>query len=280
MGELFKLEQVTDKLTRIIGSTGENMYLAVGNERALLIDTGVGLGSLKAVVTELTDKPITVVITHGHVDHAFGAAEFDDVYMSSKDNDIFQLHSDMGTRMGYCQMSPLDWVRSAGPESYLPAATGFKELNDGDVFELGGLTIEIYAFPGHTIGSMTVLFKEERLLLTGDAANLATFMFFSGSPSIEAYRETILEYKARMEGKYDKILLSHGSDVLEPELLDVLVETCDAIMTGTDNGIRMDFMGEEAYAAFEMAFHPETGFGRVDGKRGNIVYSKKNIFRQ
>lgn len=279
MESLFKLEQVTNKITRIVGSTGENMYLAVGDERALLIDTGVGIGSLKAVVDQLTDKPIMVVITHGHVDHAFGAAEFDDVYMSSKDNDIFSLHSDMGTRIGYCQMSPIEAVRSAGPESFLPASSGFKELSDGDVFELGALTAEIYELPGHTLGSMTVLFKEERLLLTGDAANPGTFMFFPGCPSIEEYRENLVTYKARMEGKYDKILLSHGSDILEPELLDVLLETCDAIMTDSADSIRMDFMGEEAYSAFEMTFG-EQGFGRKDGKIGNIMYSKKNVFKK
>ncbi len=278
MEGLFKLEQVTDKITRIVGSTGENMYLAVGSKKALLIDTGVGIGSLKAIVDALTDKPVTVVITHGHVDHAFGAAEFDDVYMSSKDNEILELHSDMGMRIGYCQMSPIEEVRTAGPEAYLPAPTGLKELNNGDVFDLGGLTAEIYAFPGHTVGSMTVLFKEERLLLTGDAANPGTFMFFPGSPSIEEYRENIIAYKAQMEGKYDKILLSHGSEILEPQLLDVLLETCDAIMNGTADSIRMDFMGEEAYCAFEMVF--DNGFGRKDGKIGNIMYSKKNVFKK
>ncbi len=279
MEGLFKLEKVTDKITRIVGSTGENMYLAVGTKRAVLIDTGVGLGSLKAVVDSLTDKPVTVVITHGHVDHAFGAVEFDDVYMSSKDKDIFELHSDMATRMGYCQRGPIEGGHSVGPESFLPAATGFKELEDGDVFELGELTLEIYAFPGHTLGSMTVLFKEERLLLTGDAANPGTFLFFPGCPSIEEYRENILTYKARMEGKYDKILLSHGSEILAPQLLDVLIETCDAIMLGTADSERMDFMGEEAYCAFEMVFG-ENYIGRKDGKVGNIMYSKKNIFKK
>ena len=68
------------------------MYLVEGDKKAALIDTGSGLGSLKPVVERLTDKPVTVLLTHGHVDHAMGAAEFSDVYMSRKDDYIFRDH--------------------------------------------------------------------------------------------------------------------------------------------------------------------------------------------
>ena len=43
-----------------------SIFLLVGTERALLIDTGIGVGDLKAAVEKITDKPVTVVITHGH----------------------------------------------------------------------------------------------------------------------------------------------------------------------------------------------------------------------
>ena len=46
------------------------MYLAEGKERAMLVDTGAGLGRLKETVKALTDKPVFVVNTHGHIDHA------------------------------------------------------------------------------------------------------------------------------------------------------------------------------------------------------------------
>lgn len=47
-----------------------NCYLLIGEERALLIDCGLGIGDIKGAVEKITDKPILVVATHGHVDHA------------------------------------------------------------------------------------------------------------------------------------------------------------------------------------------------------------------
>ena len=57
------------------------MYLTVGPERAMLIDTAYGLGDLKGLVDEITGgKPILVVNTHDHYDHAYGNCRFDKVY--------------------------------------------------------------------------------------------------------------------------------------------------------------------------------------------------------
>lgn len=47
-------------------------YLVEGAERALLIDTGFGVGDLKALCERLTDKPLLVVDTHSHGDHVLG----------------------------------------------------------------------------------------------------------------------------------------------------------------------------------------------------------------
>ena len=60
----------------------ENMYLLEGDEKALLIDTGYGVGNLRAFVEKLTDKPILVANTHFHPDHAAGNGEFEAVHLS------------------------------------------------------------------------------------------------------------------------------------------------------------------------------------------------------
>lgn len=48
-------------------------YLVAGSERALLIDTGVGLGNMPGLVRTLTKLPVTVAATHAHCDHIGGA---------------------------------------------------------------------------------------------------------------------------------------------------------------------------------------------------------------
>jgi glyoxylase-like metal-dependent hydrolase (beta-lactamase superfamily II) len=67
------------------------MYLIEGKEKAALIDTGVGVGDLKPFIRELTDKPLIVLVTHGHVDHALGAVSFDEVYMSHIDETVYNI---------------------------------------------------------------------------------------------------------------------------------------------------------------------------------------------
>src|SRR5580765_2946871 len=55
-------------------------YLIVGEKKALLFDTGMGISDIKKVVAELTGLPIIVLNSHTHDDHVGGNWEFTDVY--------------------------------------------------------------------------------------------------------------------------------------------------------------------------------------------------------
>ncbi len=281
MKALFEVEQVAEGITRLTDITGVSAFLAEGEQEAVLIDTGVGIGDLKGLAESLTTKPIKVLLTHGHVDHAFGAAAFDTVYMSHLDAAILEAHSDMRMRFEYANQRPMEDGLLITEDMFAPKpdVTKMKELKDGDVFDLGGMTIEVHALPGHTRGSMTMLFREARILLTGDACNPATFLFFPGNPSVEEYRENLIAYREKMKGKYDNIILSHGNNVLDSGLLDTVIETCDLVLTGKDDAVPGNFMGEEAYEAAKMVI-TERGVERLDGKVGNILYRKDNIFRK
>ena len=49
-------------------------------------------------------------------------------------------------------------------EDYIPSAKfeTFRNLQEGDTFALGGVTVQTYACPGHTLGSMIFLIREEQ----------------------------------------------------------------------------------------------------------------------
>ena len=63
-----------------------SIFLFVGKERALLLDTGCGIGDLKGVIRKITDKPYIVIASHGHMDHIGGAGAFDELYINPADN--------------------------------------------------------------------------------------------------------------------------------------------------------------------------------------------------
>jgi glyoxylase-like metal-dependent hydrolase (beta-lactamase superfamily II) len=57
-----------------------SIFLLVGTERALIIDLGMGIGDLRGAIEMITDKPLTVVITHGHIDHTGHGRQFEEIY--------------------------------------------------------------------------------------------------------------------------------------------------------------------------------------------------------
>ena len=100
----------------------ELMYLVEGRDQAALIDTGSGLGFLKAYVEKLTDKPILVLLTHGHVDHAMGAGEFETVYMNRADDYIYDQFLPICPRHpGYDGKSPNGWQRTSSTGLFAPS---------------------------------------------------------------------------------------------------------------------------------------------------------------
>lgn len=172
--------QVTEiaKDTWVINEAGMTaMFLLKGTERALLIDTGVGMTDLKKLISWLTPLPYDVVLTHGHQDHIGGAAQFEEVYIHEKDEDSLkpinydsiadyvELLGNMGAYDVY-DCSPADIRRIQKMPKCLP-------LKEGMVFELGGRSIEVIETPGHTSGGCCFLDRKERILFSGDACNLS-----------------------------------------------------------------------------------------------------------
>ena len=81
------------------------MHLVEGEEKALLIDTGYGIGNLKGLVQKLTDKPLLVANTHFHGDHSAGNGQFEEVYCHEYDVPYLK-----GLRMGS------SWIWGTGTE--------------------------------------------------------------------------------------------------------------------------------------------------------------------
>lgn len=63
----------------------DTCYLAVGEQKALLVDTMCGYTDVLRAARTVTDKPIVVVNTHGHGDHVLGNVWFKEAYMHPDD---------------------------------------------------------------------------------------------------------------------------------------------------------------------------------------------------
>ena len=265
----FKTEKITKRVTRIFGVCTELMYLVEGDYKAALIDTGSGFGSLKNTVKHLTDKPVIVLLTHGHTDHAMGAGEFEEVYMNLADAYIYGPHGEKDFRLDGLKLSSAK--DDFEMEDYIPTADigRFKNMHGGDSFNLGGEEIEVYDIPGHTKGSVAFLLKNERILITGDSCNNQTFMFQDYSIPITEYQKNLRILNKYTKGKYDQVLSSHGDGNLSTDIIESMIGLCQEIIDGKAERIPFEFRGEKGWLAKET--DPVTGI-RKDGKSGNIVY--------
>ncbi len=100
----------------------DSVFLLVGTERALLLDTGVGIGDLRGLVEQITDKPYDVAVSHGHMDHVGGAAWFDRIWLNEKDWDAFPYDGAVENRRGYAEMIR---KRTSGPGRRRPSGCRF-----------------------------------------------------------------------------------------------------------------------------------------------------------
>lgn len=274
MVEYYKSEKINETMTAIRSMTGEIMYLVEGQDKAVLIDTCLGVGHLRQFVENLTDKPITVLLTHGHVDHALGAPEFDEIYMNSADIEVYEKMSPLEERIGYITANLGGNLPAFTEDDYVkPVPADFKELTDGQIFDLGGVHIEAYALPGHTHGTMVMLIPEEKVLILGDACNNSTFLFDENSLSVNEYRENLIQVKEKLEGRYDTTYLCHHVMTASKDMIAHVIEVCDEILDGKADDIPFDFMGHHAFVAKKA----NERFERVDGGEGNIVYDKEKL---
>lgn len=269
--EYYRHRKLDGDITAIFSISGENMYLIEGSQKAVLIDAGVGLGNLKEYVDNLTHKDLTVILTHGHMDHAMGGAQFEAVYMNGADEGLYYKGMDPEKRIQYIQMGLPDPTMGITQESLNPKTDlHYKMLQDGDSFDLGGIHIDVYSLPGHTPGSMVVLIREKGILILGDACTDATFLFGEEASSVEEYYENLQKVSKKLEGKYQTVFRSHGEPNVDKDMLKKVIQVCEDIFQGDVDAVPVDFLGDVGYIAKKTGENHQ----RLDGETGNIVYRR------
>lgn len=268
----FQITPLAPHLAEIEAVCHERIYVIEGKERSAVIDCGCGFGSLRNAVQQITDKPLVLLLTHGHVDHAMGASEFDTVYMNPVDIPMYWEHSTDFRRMQMLRnssnsagVSEADMLPIADPANFIP-------IHEGDVVDLGGITLEAFACPGHTRGSLVFLDREDRILFTGDAISNFSFLLEETAPTVLEYRDNLRSLDQKTAGRYNRILEAHGKGDLPLDIMEAVAQVCDDVLSGNSDEIPYSFQHYHGFIA-----KARKGLNRLDGKHGNLLYRKENI---
>lgn len=266
----FKVEKVTHNVTKI-DDYNVMVLLIEGEDRAVLLDTGFGIGNLREVVEGLTDKPITVYLTHAHGDHISGVGWWDEAYLNEDDFHLFEATEPVERLEMIRRMTGNEELKA---EDLAPKFTGrLIPYHDGDIIELGGTTLEVVEVPGHTPGCSMFLMKEDRIMIYGDAVGRKSGLWSDGTAS---QLVAALEHLQKYDDQYDRIFrFHHGLEWPKGFDKDVL-ECARNIVNHTDAHQRVSFgRFDECYSASIVDVNdPE--LSRVDGKIGNVLYLAKN----
>ena len=239
-------DQMLPGITWIYDGINDSIYVDESEEEAFVVDTGMRDESLIDYIRQnITQKPLTCVLTHGHLDHSMKAGEFDRFYMSAKDDYLIP------------ERASVDLQRRI-------------DIKDRDIISISGLDLVAVDSTGHTPGSISFIDRQHRVVFSGDAfsSGANVWMQLQGCPDLSAYRETILKAIATMKefgvdetwtflgGHYEqKYLFSDPAyQPNEPGLLlmEQMAELCRRLLAGETEGEvvpGMDRFGDTVYCA-------------------------------
>ena len=192
-----------DNSTWRIEDNGVRFFLLSGDDYSLLIDTGMNVKNVKAIAQSLTDKPIKLINTHADPDHIGANCEFSSFMMNTLELDNYNIYKKCTSQV-------------------IP-------VNEHEIINIGGRSLEVIFIPGHTPGSIALLDIERRVLFSGDTIQAGNIFLFGPMRNIKTYLKS-LERLNTLKDQFDFIYPSHANPVLEPNIIEKLIEGTKAVI--------------------------------------------------
>ncbi len=211
-------------------------YLVLGEEKGAVVDTGCGIGDVRALAEEFTDLPLMVVNTHSHSDHVAQNYLFDEVAiyddpMARKRAEKGCTHEEMAPLLGEGMIwKPLP--EGFNPDEYhVPPFKVTRWLHHGDIIDLGGRDLEVFHMPGHSPDSICLLDRSARLLWTGDIFYTGAIYTYLPGGDLDQF---IASYRRMIDlfPHYDRLMPSHNEPWIEKEILRDVLRAAEEVQAG------------------------------------------------
>ncbi|MDQ0314118.1 MBL fold metallo-hydrolase [Amorphus orientalis] len=185
-----------------------NIWHVRGRDRDMLIDSGMGVVSLRAHVPLVTERALTAVASHTHFDHIGCHHEFEDRCVHAAEADLLA-HPTRANTLADPYVTD-EIFTALPPEPYssatyaVKAAPATRILHDGDVVDLGDRHFEVIHTPGHSPGGIALYETATQILFSGD-------IVYDGPLIEDTYHADAADYVASMKRLYDlPVSVVHG----------------------------------------------------------------------
>jgi len=233
-------------------------YLIEGKSKALLFDTGNGIGDIHGLVKRLTDKPISVLNSHSHFDHVGGNHAFKRVYgmntAYTKERQQGISNEEISEEVSPAALCrPLPHGVSEATHIGRPYKIS-KRIEDGYTFELGDRSLEVIHVPGHTPDAIALIDHDHGLLWTGDTFYAGPIWLYAPETDLVAYRQSI-DRLLRELPNINTLLPAHNTPVVDAALLPRLKKAFTKVINGSakrqesfDGTVIYSVEGESAFS--------------------------------
>ncbi len=212
------------------------MYLVIGEKKAVIIDGGTGIGRLSELVTELTNKPVFLLLTHTHNDHIGSCSEFTEIALYDDKMSWESAAKGLGKeKMG--EMLEGDAVIKVLPpgfdpdDFYAPPYRVTHWLQDEDVIDLGGRKLRVLHTPGHSSNHLCLLDHEARYLYTGDIYYTGAVTTYLPGGDHYSFIESCKRLVELMPF-YDWLMPAHNEPLVEKNQIVEMYHAANDIITG------------------------------------------------
>ncbi len=238
---IYRISEPLGAIEPRFGVATVNMYLVVGQDRAVLIDSGIGIGDIRAEIAKLTSRPCTVLNTHYHWDHIGANSLFAECAIHEAEVELVAQEPDLSSMREVMQSSAAYDVLPAhfDPTTYrIVPRPATRVLHDQDRIDLGGRVLRVLHTPGHSPGHVGYVDEDNGLLFTGDGAYQGPlYACFDGSNPLDFAQS--VKRLSQLPG-VRLICPGHNDLITDKGWLNELAECVEAAVNGQAEGQHRD----------------------------------------
>ena len=223
MDNWFTVESIDDKtfaISEYRHFEKTHCYLILGEEKAALIDTGLGVSNIKNVVDNLTKLPITVLTTHVHWDHIGGHKHFDSFAVHEAEKSWISCGFPLPLKEVKNQLtkSPRIFPKDFDIDKYKIFKGEPKIiLHDGDFLDLGERILCVIHTPGHSPGHCCFYEPKRKYLFSGDLIYKGCLYAFYPTTDPQLFYKSLKKIK---NYNIEKILPGHNDLNISTSLIE------------------------------------------------------------